>query len=80
MLTDWHTAAYSSPTQTSPYCIDVLQESFQRLDHQLEVAQRVSPGALRAVVGTKADLDNRQVQTEEALVGMVCVCVCGGGG
>lgn len=43
-------------------------ESFQRLEQLVEVAQRVSPVALRAVVGTKADLqEDRVVLTHEAL-------------
>lgn len=47
----------------------------------METAQRVSPVALRAVVGTKADLqDNREVTIEQALVcdserGCVAVCI-----
>ena len=40
----------------------------------LTVAQRVSPVALKAVVGTKADLqDSRQVTTQEALVSWLCL-------
>jgi hypothetical protein len=51
-----------------PLC---LQKSFKSLHHLLEVAQRVSPVAMRAVVGTKADLlDNREVTTQEALVSL----------
>ena len=46
-----------------------LQETFDRLHAVLEQAQRVSPTAIRAVVGTKADLsEKREVATQEALV------------
>ena len=46
-----------------------LQESFEGLQRLLEVAQRVSPVALRAVVGAKSDLqDSREVSIEKALV------------
>lgn len=53
----------------SPYGASLLQESFANLHHLLAVAQRVSPVSLRAVVGTKADLqDSREITTQEALV------------
>jgi len=46
-----------------------LQETFQKLEQLVEMAQRVSPVALRAVVGTKADLpEKRAVPTQDALV------------
>ena len=45
------------------------QETFDRLHSVLEQAQRVSPTAIRAVVGTKADLGaQREVTTQEALL------------
>ena len=50
------------------------QDSFRHLGETMELAQRISPMALRAVVGTKADLpaDQRRVSIEEALVGGAC--------
>lgn len=45
------------------------KDSFDRLEHYIEMAQRVSPVALRALVGTKADLMNdRVVSSQESLV------------
>lgn len=50
----------------SPSC---CQESFHSLRPLLEQAQRLSPAAMRAVVGTKADLQvERAVATSDALV------------
>ena len=46
-----------------------FQHSFKQLHALLELAQRVSPTALRAVIGTKADLtDHRQVTSQAAEV------------
>ena len=45
------------------------QDTFSSLPECLEVAQRVSPVALRAIVGTKADLvEDRKVSSQEAVV------------
>ena len=63
-----------------------LQGSFRGLKELLDLAQRVSPAAMRAVVGTKADLQSeRAVATADAVVGSsgptavgvhACMCVC----
>ena len=45
------------------------QDSFQQLNESLELAQRVSPTAMRAVVGTKADLHGkRKISSMDAVV------------
>ncbi len=65
-----------NPNQLIPATIVIAlfdltnEESFHRLNETLELAQRVSPTALRAVVGTKADLQEaRKVSSLDAVVG-----------
>ncbi len=65
----------NNPTQLIPATIVIAlfdltnEESFHRLNESLELAQRISPTALRAVVGTKADLqEQRQVSSLDAVV------------
>lgn len=46
-----------------------LQHTLESLGRMLKLAQRVSPVALKAVVGTKADLnDERKVASQDAVV------------
>ena len=47
----------------------ILQQTFQGLKRMLKLAQRVSPVALKSVVGTKADCtEERKVASEDVVV------------